>query len=130
MKHSNCPDAVIERFNPARSQVHLDAILQLRQRPVLEIIIDQEGDLARRLVELDDVSLVHVTVKHSRAADINAQQRWKFIQQASMKIKRLFVLPTQAQTLAGNLNLTGVSRGKEQFPAQVKRSGVVPEKRF
>ena len=43
--------AVVERFHPSRSQVHLDAVLQLWQRLALKIIVGQERHLARFLVE-------------------------------------------------------------------------------
>jgi hypothetical protein len=55
---------VVEDLYQACSEVHFDALLQLGQRSAKEVIVNQECDFTRHLVELDNIGLVDVSLKH------------------------------------------------------------------
>ena len=62
---------MIEYVDEQVAQIHLDPDPQFGQRLSIEVVIVLEGDLARELVNLDQVGLGGITVTMRRAMDVN-----------------------------------------------------------
>ncbi len=63
---------MVNSLHPPRLQIHLDAVLQLRERFALEIVAHQERDFPRSLVDLYQVCLRQVAEQRPRAANMPA----------------------------------------------------------
>jgi len=60
---------ILEYRNLEPCEVDLDSSLEFRKWPSEEVVVDQEGHLARSQMQLDDVGLVRVAIENSSAFD-------------------------------------------------------------
>jgi len=65
--------AILEYPNLEPCEIDLDSHLEFRKRPSEEIIVDQEGNLARSQMQLDNVGLVRVAIEDRSTFDKHPQ---------------------------------------------------------
>lgn len=108
--------AVIEDVSGESAQIDLDAPEERGERVVDEAFIVLEGDFARVLVDFDDIGVVRVAVDAGCTEHVDAENRWKVLEEAAVDLEGILVLMAVGKAIAGRLDVARIASGEEQFP--------------